>query len=225
MTPDRNFWARAYDVALDDLAALVAPERVVICEGEPVTDRPVRNHSLDADCYNRIFEREFPETRFVSMGNDRQIVGDQRGLAEALRLLVSALEVTRLIDRDDRTDNEIDEMDGKGVRVLSRRNLESYLFDDEVLRALAVSVNEENKVDTLLARKRDIREARPDDPADDLKPASGEMYVACKDILKLTQCGNDAKAFMRDTLAPLVEPGMAVYQELKRDIFDPRTDS
>ena len=225
VTPDRNFWARAYGVALADLAALVAPERVVICEGEPVTPRPVRNHSLDADCYNCIFEHEFPETRFVSMGNDRQIIGDQRGLAEALRLLVGALEVTRLIDRDDRTDSEMSGLATRGVRVLSRRNLESYLFDDEVLRALTVSVDEENKVDELLTRKREIRDARSDGPADDLKPVSGRLYVACKDILSLTQCGNDAKAFMRDTLAPLVEPGMAVYEELKRDIFIPQTDS
>ena len=221
--PDRAFWNRAYGVALDDLAALVAPERVVICEGEPLTGRTPRNHSLDADCYNRIFEHEFPETRFVSMGNDRQIVGDQRGLAEALRLLVGGLEITRLIDRDDRTDNEIADQAAQGVRVLSRRNLESYLFDDEVLKALAVSVCKRDMADTLLAKKQSIRDARPDDPADDLKPASGELYIMCKSILVLTQCGNDTKAFMRDTLAPLIEPGMAVYEELKRDIFDPRT--
>ena len=223
--PDRAFWGRAHSVALDDLAALVAPERVVICEGEPLTNRSTRNHSLDADCYNRIFEREFPETRFVSMGSDHQIVGDQRGLAEALHILVGGLEVTRLIDRDDRTDNEITALAVKGVCVLSRRNLESYLFDDEVLRALAVSVNEENKVDALLARKREIRDAKSGGPTDDLKPTSGEIYVACKDILSLTQRGNDAKAFMRDTLAPLIKPGMVVYEELKRDIFDLRTDS
>ena len=32
--PDRTFWHRAYEVALGDLAALVAPSRVVICEGQ-----------------------------------------------------------------------------------------------------------------------------------------------------------------------------------------------
>ncbi len=245
--PDRAFWNRAYDVALDDLAALVAPRRVVICEGEPRTNRSTHNHSLDADCYNQIFEREFPETRFVSMGSDRQIVGDQRGLAEALRLLIGGLDVVRLIDRDDRTDNEIADLAKEGVRVLSRRNLESYLFDDEVLSALAVSVDKGNMTGALLAEKRSICAARPDAPADDLKPASGEIYVACKKILNLTQCGNDAKTFMRDTLAPLVEPGMAIsldqwietemalallvkprmaiYEEMKRDVFDPQTNS
>ncbi len=217
--PDRAFWNRAYDVALDDLAALVAPERVIICEGAPPTNRRVRNHSQDARCYECIFEEKFPETKFVSMGNDRQIVGDQRGLAEALRLVVGGLKVVRLVDRDDRSAQEIADAQKDDVRVLSRRNLEAYLFDDEVLRALATSVEREDKADDLVAKKQDILAARPGDPVDDLKPASGEIYVACKDILGLTQVGNDAKSFMRDTLAPLVQPGMSVYEELKRDIF------
>ena len=108
--PDRKFWKKAYSVALDDLAALVAPERVVICEGQPMTSQPVRNHSHDAKCYERIFEDEFPETRFVSMGNDREIIGDKRGLAEALLSIVDDLKVLRLIDHDDRTNSTISEL-------------------------------------------------------------------------------------------------------------------
>ena len=104
--------------------------------------------------------------------------------------------------------------------MLSRRNLESYLFDDEALRALAVSVNKVSEADELLSDKESILAARPDDPPDDLKPASGEIYNACKKILRLTQCGNDAKTFMRDPLAPLIKPGMVVYEQLKRDIFE-----
>ena len=64
----------------------------------------------------------------MSMGNDREIVGDKRGLAEALLSLIDGLEVVRLIDRDDRTEVEIEEAEQQGVRVLSKRNLESYLF-------------------------------------------------------------------------------------------------
>ena len=64
---------------------------------------------------------------------------------EALRLLIGDLEVVRLIDRDDRSSDEISDHAGKGVRVLSRRNLESYIFDDEVLQALAKSVDGEDK--------------------------------------------------------------------------------
>ena len=38
-------------------------------------------------------------------------------------------------------------------------------------------------------------------------------------MLGLTQQGQNATAFMRYTLAPLIKPGMNVYEELKRDIF------
>ena len=219
--PDRRFWGRVYSVALDDLAALVAPERVVICEGEPIKIGATKNHGHDARCYERIFEAEFPETRFVSMGSDQQIEGDKRGLAEALRLLVGGLIVIRLVDRDDRSKAEIADCLTKGVRVLSRRNLESYLFDDEILRALAMKQGKQDKIEILLNAKAQIVNSRPAEPRDDLKPGRGEIYLACKSILELTQCGNTVLAFMRDTLAPLVPlvPGGTVYQELRADIL------
>ena len=218
--PDRTFWKKAYDVALDDLAALVAPSRVVICEGQPQTQNPVRNHSHDARCYERIFETEFPETRFISMGNDQQIIGDKRGLAEALRLLIGELEVVRLIDRDDQSPEEVVDTNQQGVRVLSRRNLESYLFDDEVLRALAESLGHGDKTEELIEKKEKIRATITNGASNDLKPASGKICVATKKILNLTLHGKTKEAFMRDTLAPLIKPGMSVYDELKQDIFD-----
>ena len=46
--PDSAFWNRAYDVALDDLASLVAPERVIVCEGTPKNRNVVKNYSHDA---------------------------------------------------------------------------------------------------------------------------------------------------------------------------------
>ena len=224
-SPDRAFWKKAYDVALDDLAALVAPSRVVICEGQPLTSRPVRNHSLDAQCYGRVFEDEFPETEFVSMGSDQQIVGDQRGLAETLHMLIGGMEVVRLIDCDDRSAAEIADLANDGVRVLSRRNLESYLFDDEVLKALAESAGKENKIAELLAEKVNIMASISSGSVDDLKQASGRIYLACKQVLGLTRVGNTTQAFMRDTLARLVKPEMVVYDELKRDIFGSQLNS
>ena len=214
--PNRAFWERSYEVALGDLAALVAPSQVVICEGEPLTTKPVGNHSHDAKCYERIFADEFPETKFVSMGSDRQIIGDKRGLAEALRLLIGGLKVVRLIDRDDRTDGKISELRKEGVRVLSRRNLESYLFGDDVIQALATSVGKADKAEELLAETKRIHAAQ-----DNLKPVSHDIYIACRKILSLNRYGNDVKEFARETLASLIKPGMVVYEELKNDIFGP----
>ena len=219
-TPDRTFWKNAYDVALADLAALVAPEIVVICEGHPKTRKQMANHSHDARCYERIFDAEFPHVRFLSGGSDQDVTRDRWGLAEALPLLIGGLEIVRLIDRDDRTEEEINELAENGVQVLSRRNLESYLFDDEVLQALAASVGKTDEAQNLLSEKTRIIDANQSSSPDDLKPVAGEMYLMCKRELSLTQHGNTAAAFMRDTLAPLIQPGMAVYDALKRDIFD-----
>ncbi len=223
--PSRSFWKSAHEVALNELAALVAPERVVICEGYPLTNRLGPNHSLDARCYDIIFETEFPETRFISMGNDREVSGDKFGLAQALLSLVEGLNVVKLIDRDDRSDQEVDDARNNGVRVLSRRNLESYLFNDEVLEALTISVGMEDKFEELRNKNQSILNSRSDVPPDNLKPASGEIYIACKRILKLTQVGNNTSAFMRDTLAPLIRPGMNIYEELKRDILETNESS
>ncbi len=120
------------------------------------------------------------------MGGTREIEDDKRGLAEALRLLIGGLVVVRLIDRDDRTNIEIADLAAKGIRVLSRRNLESYLFDDEVLWALAVSADKDKKekADEILEEKASILATRPNDPPDNLKPPSGEIYNACKNVLR-----------------------------------------
>ena len=217
--PDRAFWFAAYDVALDDLAELVAPERVVICEGEPKNRDSGPNYSHDARCYEQIFQREFLDTQFIPGGNSQEVSSDKRGIGYAIGLLIKGTEVVRLIDLDNQSPEEVAALNSQGVRVLSKRNLESYLFGDEVLRHLADSVGKGDRAAELIKKKESIRNLRPDDPPNDLKPASGEIYTACRSILGLTQSGNTTKAFMRDTLASLVKPGMQVYKDLKRDIF------
>ncbi|MCH7651751.1 MAG: hypothetical protein IIA63_11415, partial [Nitrospinae bacterium] len=56
-------------------------------------------------------------------------------------------------------------------------------------------------------------------PKDDLKLARGEIYNAAKKILEANDFGSNANVFCRDIMAPLVDPGTSVYQELKNDIF------
>lgn len=218
--PNRDFWRAQYEVALDDLAALVAPKRVVLCEGEPGSNA-AQNRSHDARCYMKIFDSEFPDTLFVPSGNAAEVMADKRGVAYAVGLMAEGIEVTKLIDRDARSDEEIEDLRRQGVRVLSWRNLESCLFDDEVLQRLAESAGKNERAEDLLERKQTILTnwSAPRAP-DDLKPVSGEIYNACKEILELPNPGNNTKAFMRSTLAPLVSPGTTVYEQLKSDIFD-----
>ena len=219
-TPSRTFWKKTYKVALDDLATLVPPETVVICEGAQTFDGARRNHSHDARCYEAIFAADRPEAKFVSSGNDEDVIRDRWGLIPILSQLFSdAVRVVPLIDQDIRGKEEIEKLRDKGVRVLSRRNLEAYLLDDEVLQALAVSEGKEHQVTTLLeGKKRIVLGQIAKHGAEDLKRAGGEIYNLCKAVLALEGTPN-AKGFLRDRLAPLIKPGMKVYAELAADIF------
>ena len=216
--PDRAFWRRMYQVALDDLASLVAPKRIVICEGEPKSGGKTRDYAHDARCYQAIFSTEFPETEFVPGGCADEVETGRRGIEYALKTISTGIEVIRLIDRDARSGPEVEEARSEGIRVLSRRNIESYLFDDGVLVALAMSVNRQDAVNELLTAKRDVL-SKSEGPSDDLKPVAGLIYNSCKDKLGLTNPGNTTRTFMRDTLAPLVGEVNDLYEQLKNDIF------
>lgn len=221
VAPTRPFWQRVLNVALDDLSELIAPGRVVICEGAPKVPGSGKNAAMDANCYDKIFEKEFPDTKFISAGNSHEVENDRIALLQALQSLVQGTEVVRLIDRDDHSPEDIEQKQKEGVRALSRRHLESYLFDDEVLTRLCEAEGKAEEAPALLAEKAQAlanAQAKGYAP-DDLKAASGAIYVATKKRLGIVGGGNNAKAFMRATLAPLIEPDMQVYQALRKDIF------
>ena len=219
--PTRPFWQRVLNVALDDLANLIAPSRVVICEGAPRVPGAGRNAAMDGDCYDKIFESEFPDTKFVSAGNAHEVESDRIALFQTLQSLVQGTQVIRLIDRDDHSPEDIEQKITQGVRVLSYRNLECYLFDDEVLTKLCEVHEQPHEAANLLRDKATaLTNAQARGKAsDDLKAASGEIYTAAKRRLEIVGGGNDAKAFMRSTLAPLISPDLAVYKKLRSDIF------
>jgi len=52
---DRNYWKRTLHVALDDLASLVAPSQLVLCEGRALGPRSSPAAEFDSTCYRTIF--------------------------------------------------------------------------------------------------------------------------------------------------------------------------
>jgi len=216
---DRQLWIRHLGTAVDDLATLIAPDHVVLCEGDPVAGGA--RGDFDARCYREMFADELPQVDFMSVGNEHEVIGDRRWLGRAIQQIVSGTRLTRLIDRDNRTASEIEDLERVGVRVLSRRHLESYLLDDAVLTELCARQGKPEKVTEVLAAKSDalVAAQRRGAENDDVKAAAGDFYVAARRILQLSQMGNTAEAFMRDTLAPLIPQVRPVYDELKASIF------
>ncbi len=88
--PDRDFWVRTLRVALGDLADLVAPDRVVLCEGRPAGGANIAKAEFDARCYRQIFAVEFPRTDFVSVGNAADVHQDRVELGRTIQTIVAA---------------------------------------------------------------------------------------------------------------------------------------
>ena len=140
-------------------------------------------------------------------------------LRDVLDRILPQTKVVALIDRDDMSHREIGDYEGI---VLARRNIESYLLDDEVIEAL---LNREGKPElrdaALQIKATAIQNSiSRGNPSDDLKSAVRDIYVELKQLLGLQHPGNNKDSFMRDTLSTLIVPGMETYKCLKSDIVD-----
>ena len=215
--PDHEFWRRHYSVALDDMARLLAPDRIVLCEGSSDGD----DLSLDESCYNGIFAREFPRTRFLSVGSATKVEKRMGDLLPVLDRIVGGMKIVRFRDRDALTREEIEIKRAEGIRVMSEyRNIESMLLSDGVLSRLCDILGKTEYFDAIRAsRDRVLGSGGSKHAVDDLKPAAQAVHQAARAELQLPRAGETAHAFMRDVLAPLVTQNTPEYIGLKRDIF------
>ena len=208
-TPNPNFWASTYEVALGDLAELVVTGRTVFCEGE----------EFDEECYRNIFKDPYPEVRFVSLGARGNVEKSVTAANLAINKITRSAKVIGIVDRDKATCGEIKRNAEKGIRTLSRTTIESYLLDDEVLTKLCEDHDASDKVEDLLAAKQDALDSRGLKAADNLKSIVQQVHGAAQKALKSVNLGNSKESFMMDMLAPRIQPGMKIYEELHEDIF------
>jgi hypothetical protein len=180
VVPNRAFWDSALQIALADFAQLVAPRILVVCEGNPAASVPGKNADHDALCYNTIFGDTKPDAKFVSAGSSSEVARDRLGVAKTLPAIVSGTSIIQLIDRDDHSANDIAEFQRKGISVLSRRHIESYLWADEILIALCEEKGAKEEVPNVLADKeKALSDSRKrGNQADDIKSAAGPIFTA-----------------------------------------------
>lgn len=207
-----------YELAFGDFSKLILPKQIVFCEGD--SNGGMRK-DYDKIIYTKIFEDTYPDTFFISGGSCNDLENIEAKLGEIMSKLLANTNIIKLVDRDDRTEEEITELSNKNIRTLSKRHLEAYLLDDEVIKKLCISQNQQDKIDECLQEKQKAIEESVSrgNPSDDIKSARGTIYNSLKRILGLTQCGNKADIFMRDTMTPLITPETEIYKQLERDIF------
>jgi len=191
----RNNWMRIFQTALEDLTGLIAPKRIIYCEGK-------LQKSIDEKLFNIIFGEEFNDTLFLSSGSKDSV---QKYSAIALTILnkaFSSVEIIALIDRDD--DLESIKQDRDMVRKLDRREFENYLFDKEILRKFCIknkTVFDELEFSKLVS---DIKD-------NEVKDISDEIIETC--------CKCKADSNVKTELAFLVTKDTEIYKSLKKDIF------
>ena len=194
--PDRNLWEILYDSALEDLSGLLAPEKIIVCESTP-------GAGFDARCYNKIFTKNHPDALFVSAGGKPEL--DR--IIPILQEVIQKAEIFALRDRDDLLDGRRNELIKKGIRVLTRRSIEDYLIDDEILAKFADDNSlDEGQLQTL-----------KDTNGDNAKARSGQIYQKVRQYA--VPVGETKEEFLSDVIAPLFSEEMAVYRELEKDIF------
>ena len=215
----RVTWEKLLSITLDDLSQRIAPKIVVVCEGSSVG---TRRKDFDAEIYNRILGSRHPDVLFVSGGSSNQVTVTGVSVKDALGRILPSSKFSSLADRDDKSETEVLETEAKGTIILPLRNLESFLFADDVIAALLTREQKATQMPAALQIKQQAiaNSTSRGNQADDLKSASGEIYTELKKLLGLQRCGNSTDAFMRDTLAPLIAPPMATYETLKAAIID-----
>ena len=206
--PSARLLRKAMDIALDDLANLLAPEVLVICEGSQVSDRV---HAWDERIYREIFRDMHPLLEFRSSGGKADL--DQAAAIAAV--IAPGTRILKLRDRDDLAPEGRTRIlnDDPTLRVLERRSLESYLLDDEVLGALVA--DRHDRVGDAAHQLEAARDAatRPNGSA---KGSIGAVFNVAKTVLANTEgLGENASQFSADVLAKLITPDMSVRKELE----------
>jgi len=216
---NKAIWDRFFDLAFADFSKLMAPETIVFCEG---TSQGRKYKDFDAQVYGKIFESKYHDTKFVSIGSSTEIENIENQSIKMLSNILKSSTIIKFVDRDDKSAQEIRELLDKDIKTSKRRHIESYLFDDELIKKLCHSIGKDDLLqDCLDAKTKAIVDSvERKNPVDDIKSASGNIFTEIKRILGLTQCGNNKCAFIRDTMTPLVTADTDIYKELENEIFN-----
>ncbi len=211
MKATRHNWQEIFQTALEDITGLLAPERIVYCEGKKEPDENGNEQGLDAEIYNTIFSETYNNTLFVSSGGNTEL---DKNASVALAVLGKAfMDVTLLLlkDRDINRDGSLTTQeqrenwlinDPKTRRMLKRREIENYLFDYEIISKKSTNVSKEEYEAVII----DIKD-------EDVKSKTGDVMNLCGINNGIT--GEDFKI----DLASYITPETSVYKELEDVIF------
>lgn len=202
----RDDWSRIFATALEDLTGLLAPRRIVYCEGRPDPNAAGGDQGLDAEVYNTIFGATHNDTLFVSSGGGGEVKKNALLALKVLGKAFDGVELLLLKDRDLLTDPEREVFLAADAshRMLTRHELENFLFDKAVVAAFS-------NLHGFQFDEAGYDAAVTDIGTQDLKLEQQAIQAACGYV-------GGVPDFKR-SLATVIAPPMAVYVELEAAVF------
>lgn len=202
----RKDWTRIFETALEDLTGLLAPKRIIYCEGRPDPSASGTEQGLDAEVYNEIFSEKYPDTLFVSSGGGNAINKSALLALKILKKAFNTVDLFLLKDKDDISDQDRDTFTkvDPANKMLIRREIENYLFDKEILKKFC------------LTNSKTFDEARYDRNVTDIK--SQELKPIQQEIQASCQASGDIESLKRE-LAKFISSETAAFKEIETSIF------
>lgn len=204
----RRNWQRIFKTALEDLTGLIAPEKIIYCEGRADPTSQGNEQGLDATVYNEIFEETNPETLFISAGGGIPHINHSAIALQILSKAFQGVELFLLKDKDEKTDAERTTFISSTPenKMLTRREIENYLFDIEILK------NYSSK------NGRTLDEQKYSQIVIDIKQQDLKLGQILQSLQHLCGASGSISDFKIE-LAKYIIPETSVYSELKGCIF------
>jgi predicted ATPase len=199
--PSASTVRKMFTVALDDLSQMVTPAKIVFCEGSLQAPHDSSKKDFDTIIYKTVFADE--DVLFLS--------ADCKPTAQkAATLLVKILtdsgairDVKSIVDRDQLTSAEINAYKSadSSMLFLSRRTIENYLLDSEVIdRYCNMNGIDKNKVTSRLT----------DSVNDDAKAIQGS-------VMQQSGYTGSVDDFKKE-LSKCIISGSTIHAQLKSDL-------
>jgi predicted ATPase len=206
LIPNAAVMRKLFEVALEDLSSMVIPSKIYFCEGKSRYDasqRSFQRAEFDAEVLNKIFYDQ--DAIFISVGGKNDVQKASSLLLKIIKEAGGLKEIYSIIDRDGLNGEERNKKmsEEPGLKIWSRREIENYLFDKEIIEIYCKQNSLEFSSITAYSNIRDISN-------NDIKQYQSSI---------MQQCGFDGSIDeFKLKLAEFITPDTKIYKLLKQDL-------
>jgi predicted ATPase len=206
LVPIAAIMRKLFMVALEDLSSMVIPSKIYFCEGKSRYDtsqQSIKRLEFDAEVLNKIFYDQ--DVIFIASGGKNGVQKAHQLLLKIIKEAGGLRGIYSIIDRDGIIDEERNKKmnNEPTLKIWSRREIENYLFDEEIIKLYCERNSKEFSTITAYSNIQDINK-------DDMKQYQSSI---------MQQCGFSGSVDeFKLKLAELITPTTIIYKLLKQDL-------